>query len=130
MQEFYIRFPAQIRYLHLATSFCRELCSKVPHKGKLEGFLKDMELCISEACTNAIKHGAQSSETGQISVSFSLYPDRVVIRIGDRGVGFDLEEVPVPDLDTHPERGTGFTSSRPRWTRSAMCATGRGITWK
>lgn len=108
MQEFTIRFPSEIRYLHLATSFCRELCAKVPHKGKLEAFLKDMELCISEACTNAIQYGTKSSESGYISVSFSLYPDRVVIRIGDRGVGFDLEEIPVPDLDNHPERGYGL----------------------
>lgn len=108
MQEFYLRFPAQIRYLHLATSLCRELCAKVPHKGKLEIFLKDMELCISEACTNAIKYGSQSMEAGYISVCFSVYPNRVVIQIGDRGGGFDLEEIPVPDLETHPERGYGL----------------------
>jgi serine/threonine-protein kinase RsbW len=108
MQEFYIRFPSDIRYLHLATSFCRELCAKVPHKGTLDVFLKDMELCISEACTNAIQYGTQSSEMGYISVLFSVSPDKVIIRIGDRGVGFDLEEIPLPDLETLPERGYGL----------------------
>jgi serine/threonine-protein kinase RsbW len=108
MEEIYLRFPANIRYLHLATSLCRELCTKVPRKRKVKDYVEDIELCISEACTNAIKYGSGRELGTDISVCFQLFPDRVTIQVGDQGEGFDLDNIPVPDLDIHPERGYGL----------------------
>jgi len=108
MEEFYLSFPARIRYLHLATSMCRELCAKVTRKRKVRDFVEDIELCISEACTNAIQYGGGRDSQASISVCFHLYPDHVVIRVGDQGKGFDLDDIPVPDLENHPERGYGL----------------------
>ncbi len=108
MEEFYLFFPAKIRYLHLATSLCRELCAKVPRKRKVKDFVEDIELCISEACTNAIKYGSGRDSGAAISVRFHLYPDHVIIRVGDQGEGFDLNNIPAPDLEKHAERGYGL----------------------
>jgi serine/threonine-protein kinase RsbW len=108
VEEFYLRFPAKMRYLHLATNLCRELCAKVPKKRKVKDFVADMELCISEACTNAIRHSEGLEQEAYTSVHFHLFIDRVVIQIGDEGEGFVLEDVPAPDLNTHPERGYGL----------------------
>jgi serine/threonine-protein kinase RsbW len=108
VEEFYLSFPARIAYLHLATSLCRELCASVPRKRKVKDFVEDIELCISEACTNAIKYGSARDSGAAISVRFQVHADHVVIRIGDQGEGFDLDEIPAPDLEKHPERGYGL----------------------
>ena len=108
MEEFFLRFPARIRYLHLATSLCRELCAKVPRKRNGKDFVEDIELCISEACTNAIKYGSGRDPGNAVSVHFHVYPDHVNIRVGDQGEGFELEDIPAPDLEKHPERGYGL----------------------
>ena len=108
MEEFFLRFPARIRYLPLATSLCRELCAKVSQKQNIKNAVGDIELCISEACTNAIKHGCGSQNEGFITMRLCLYEDRVHIQIGDSGQGFDLTEVTLPDLTDHPERGYGL----------------------
>jgi len=108
MEEVYLSFPARIAYLHLATTLCRELCDSAPGKRKDRDFVEDIELCISEACTNAIKYGSGRETGAAVSVRFQLFPDHVIIRIGDQGEGFDLDDIPAPDLETHPERGYGL----------------------
>jgi len=105
MDEFYLRIPGRIEYLHLAAALCRELCGKVRKRGMMKDFVEDVELCISEACTNAIKYGSGGDA---ISVCFRLSPDQVIIQVGDRGEGFELDKIPVPDLEKHPERGYGL----------------------
>jgi serine/threonine-protein kinase RsbW len=108
MEEFYLRFPAQIRYLHLATNLCRQLCAKVPKERKVKDFVVDIELCISEACTNAIKHGGRGGSDDFISVRFLLFPELIRIQIGDTGAGFDPEDVPEPDPEILSEKGYGL----------------------
>ncbi len=108
MEEVVLCFPAKLKYLQLATSLCRELCANVHQPSAILDLGEDVELCISEACTNAIKHGGRETATAEIAIRFRLYPDKVVIRIADHGQGFDLESIPVPDLNTHPERGYGL----------------------
>ena len=107
MEEVVLCFPAKLKYLHLATSLCRELCAKV-HQRDIVDLVEDVELCISEACTNAIIHGSLEATTDEIAIRFRLFPEKVVIRISDHGQGFDLESIPAPDLKTHHERGYGL----------------------
>lgn len=126
MEEFYLRFPAEIKYLELAATMCRELCQLV-HKRKVsKDFVRDIELCITEACTNAIKHGSQNKTDDFISVRFRVYPDKVVIRIGDRGEGFDLKEIPAPNLEIHPERGYGLYIIRSKMDKVRYTRTKKG----
>jgi serine/threonine-protein kinase RsbW len=108
MDEFYLRIPARIEYLNLATTLCRKLCSHAPKQAQDKDLVEDIELCISEACTNAIKYGCGGGEGDTISIKFLLFSERVIIQVGDQGEGFELEQIPVPDLDTHPERGYGL----------------------
>ncbi len=108
MDEFYLRIPARIEFLHLATTLCRELCGHVPKQNRKKDLVEDIELCICEACTNAIKYGSGGDAGETISICFRLFSEQVTIRIGDQGQGFNMDKIPVPDLDTHPERGYGL----------------------
>ena len=116
MEEVVLRLPAKLEYLQLATSLCRELCAKV-HQRDTKDLVEDVELCISEACTNAIKHGSPEGDASEIAIQFCMFPEKVVIRIADYGLGFDLESIPAPDLNTHPERGYGLYIIRSKMDR-------------
>lgn len=126
MEEFYLQFPAKIEYLELAATMCRELCLMVHKKRMNKDFVRDIELCISEACTNAIKHGSLNGNDDVISVRFRVFAEKVVIRIGDRGQGFDLKEIPTPDLDVHPERGYGLYIIQSKMDKVRYIRTKRG----
>jgi len=106
-KEIELRFPADVRYLHLATNLARQICTLVLDRRGNDDLFYDIPLCISEACTNAIQYGGD--EPGRrVTLMFSLQKDRLVFRVGDQGRGFDLNAVPVPNFDEHPERGYGI----------------------
>ena len=58
----------------------------------------DVRLAVDEVCGNLIAHGYRGLVPGPIALSVEAQPDRVVIRISDRGHRFDLREAPSPDL--------------------------------
>lgn len=63
-----------------------------------------VELAVSEACTNAIKHAGK----GGIILAFQVFDGGIVVQVKDQGKGFDLDKVPPPDFDNHPEGGYGI----------------------
>jgi serine/threonine-protein kinase RsbW len=108
MEEIFVEFPADTRYLHLATSLCRVLCEVLRHEEVDKRTIEDLELCVSEACTNAILHGAGGDSVGRVSLRFQVGIDLVILQVGDQGKGFDIERIPHPDLENPPERGLGL----------------------
>lgn len=71
----------------------------------------DVRLAVDEVCGNLIAHGYRGLAPGPIALSVEAQPDRVVIRIADRGHRFDLREAPPPDLlaplEARPTGGLG-----------------------
>lgn len=108
MEEVQLQIPAQMKYLPLATCLCREMCTKIHKSGLGNEFVQEVELCISEACTNAIKHGSRKDADDKISLRFQVFKSKVKIIIGDKGEGFDLENIPEPDVKDLPEGGYGL----------------------
>jgi serine/threonine-protein kinase RsbW len=69
------------------------------------GCASDIEVALTEACTNVILH---SGPGDQYEVAIELDDEVCVIRIIDRGVGFDPEAL--ADSDDHSaESGRGMT---------------------
>jgi len=59
--------------------------------------MKDVELAVAEACTNAVEHVADESCT-EILVRFTIDGEQLAVEVIDRGQGFDpsaAEEVVV-----------------------------------
>ncbi|SHF03300.1 serine/threonine-protein kinase RsbW [Seinonella peptonophila] len=77
--------------------------------------IEDIKLAVSEACTNVVDH-AYMDGMGEIDLSYSIYPNRLVIDVVDRGNSFNVEEVmartgPIsvePTMNTVRERGLGI----------------------
>lgn len=55
--------------------------------------IEDLKVAVSEAVTNAVEHAYGKNESGEITVGFGLYEDRIEIMVADRGGSFNLEEV-------------------------------------
>lgn len=53
-----------------------------------------IKLALEEALTNAVKHGNANDPNKQVTVRFSVTPERAVIIVRDEGAGFMPEEVP------------------------------------
>lgn len=63
---------------------------------KINGLL----LSITEATTNAIKHGNKSDKNKLVFIDVSCDNEFITIKIKDQGEGFDPNKIPDP---THPE---------------------------
>ncbi|MBM7705028.1 anti-sigma B factor RsbW [Metabacillus iocasae] len=55
--------------------------------------IEDMKIAISEACTNAVQHAYKEEETGEVTVGFGLFDDRLEVMVVDKGESFDLEKL-------------------------------------
>jgi anti-anti-sigma factor len=65
---------------------------------------------IGEVFTNLVRHGDPGAEGGipDIEIEIEPWPDRLTIRVLDRGTPFDPAGVPAPDLTALPESGLGL----------------------
>ncbi|MBI3947241.1 MAG: ATP-binding protein [Armatimonadetes bacterium] len=60
--------------------------------------IEDLDLAVTEACANAIRHGSPKGAHNRIHIAFYLEPERVIVEIRDEGAGFDpnAEALPTP----------------------------------
>ena len=103
-----LQFLRRLDYLHLATGVSRLVCETVKHPSLPEDFGDEVELGVSEACTNAVRHTDDADALATVAISFRVYENRLVIEVNDQGAGFDIDEVPLPEFDKHPEGGYGL----------------------
>ncbi len=66
--------------------------------------IEDMKVCVSEACTNAIKH----SDKDEFQIKFYVYPDKLTIEVSDDGIGYDVDSLASPDLKNPKTSGLGI----------------------
>lgn len=65
--------------------------------GLTRGEVDDLDLAVTEACANAIRHGSPDRERNTIYVTFHVGPECVAVEIRDEGRGFDpTSKVPPP----------------------------------
>ncbi|PES10178.1 anti-sigma B factor RsbW [Bacillus thuringiensis] len=78
--------------------------------------IEDIKIAVSEACTNVVQHAYLDKETGDITIGFGLFSDRLEIMIADQGERFDFEKRkqgmgpynPSHPIDALPESGLGM----------------------
>lgn len=87
----------------------RNYVGAVAHElGFLEADVRDILIAVSEAATNALKHGSPGTAQDEIAVRCHAEADRLVIDVMDRGRGFDPLAVPVPVAEQLREGGMGI----------------------
>jgi serine/threonine-protein kinase RsbW len=106
--ELTLNFSRRLDYLHLTTGVSRLVCKTIKETDLPGNFPDEVELAVSEACTNAIRHTADADEQARVVINFRVDDARLVIEVKDQGSGFDMEDVPLPQFDEHPEGGYGL----------------------
>jgi serine/threonine-protein kinase RsbW len=107
-----LTFPPSTRYVRVAAQFAANagalFCRDVSEPETVKKFLSVLELVVSEACTNAVKHGSRSDVKKDVIIRISLDEEAMVIKVKDFNEPFDFTNIKDPDLDLHPESGYGI----------------------
>jgi serine/threonine-protein kinase RsbW len=101
--------PTHTKYLDLIGSIgervARELDS---YSGDREALAYQLNLVLTEATANVIKHAKDDNEKDTVRISIHLSEKVLNIKVYDHGQGFDLSTVPEPDFDNPKENGMGL----------------------
>ena len=97
--------PTQTKYLDLIGSIGEHIGKELDnYSGDREALAFHLNLVLTEATTNAIKHSSDNDPRDTVRIRIHIQDDDLIIKVYDHGQGFDLESVPVPDFD-HPQEG-------------------------
>lgn len=127
-EEIRLQCRGDLSHLTIVTSLAREICVCLLKEKVDKLFCRDVDLCVSEAFTNAVKYGRFSPDEVEVFLCFQLFDDRMTIKVGDEGPGFSLEDVPPPNLNIASERGYGLFLIREKMDEVRYrCSSGRNF---
>ena len=99
-----LTIPARAEYITL----CRLALTGIARLRALpDELLADLQLALTEAASNSVRHAYGGDDAGVVGVSYELLPDRLVIEVTDEGEGFDPNEAEGP-ADELSEGGLGI----------------------
>ena len=67
-----------------------------------------MNLVLTEAMVNAIKHANTSDPDKMVHIVINICEDDLTIKVYDFGQGFDINTIPVPNFEELEDRGRGI----------------------
>lgn len=102
-----LRLDAAVAFIPVAVDFARAFLLAHPFLAGRETLNYALQLVISEALTNVVKHAYAGRENGWMRLALDVEPDRVRIAVADAGAPFDPAGVPLPDLDNPQGHGLG-----------------------
>ncbi|MBI9113067.1 ATP-binding protein [Maridesulfovibrio ferrireducens] len=97
------RFGSDLSNLSISAAMVKQ-CQKA--LSLPDNIAQKIDLAVSEAVSNAIRHAEASKEDG-IVLSIKLKGQNLIICVEDNGPGFDFDSVAEPDLENHPSGGYG-----------------------
>lgn len=104
-----VTIPTQTRYLELIGSIGEHVAQGLDtYPGDREALAYHLNLVLTEATANAIKHGHSAGDKDQVKVCLYLEAAQLTIKIYDHGQGFDLQAIPTPDFDHPQDHGMGL----------------------
>ncbi len=101
--------PTQTKYLDFIGSIGEHIAKDLEDfSGDREALAYHLNLVLTEATTNAIKHATQMTPKDTVRITIHIQDNELNIKVYDHGQGFDLENVPLPDFDQPKENGMGL----------------------
>lgn len=100
------RLQARLEYRPLAIDLVSTLISHVSAADA--AFRNEMITAFGEAFNNVVAHGYPDRGDGMLAVEAEMSADKMTLRLSDDGAQVDFASVPMPDLDSLPERGMGI----------------------
>ncbi len=97
-------FPCDLAEARVAV---RILCAFLTEHGLDESEVFNFELCLAEACNNAVQYASEAGKKQTITVEATCHPASVELRVNDHTPGFELKPKPAT-LSPERENGRGL----------------------
>lgn len=100
-----IKVPNQTKYLRLIGQIGEDVAGALQkfNDSDPEEIAYHINLVLTEAMANAIKHANKNDPNKDVHISINLTDDELVIKVYDQGQGFDINtmdhDTPDPELD-------------------------------
>jgi len=107
--KIFLQIPAQKCFLSAIGQFAKGLFASFEELEDEEQLRYDLELIVSEACTNVVRHAYPSQNIpGTLQLRIFYDQKKIQIEIVDFGPGFDPEEIEDPNFEEPKEGGMGL----------------------
>lgn len=104
-----IKVPNQTRYLSLIGRIGEDLAKELDkYKGNRETLAYHINLVLTEAMANAIKHANVNDPEKYVHICINITDDDLYIKVFDSGQGFDISNIPTPDFEKLDDSGRGI----------------------
>lgn len=104
-----IKVPNKTRYLSLIGKIGEDIARELERfSGDKEVLAYHLNLVLTEAMVNAIKHARPQEPEKLVRIVISLHRDDLTIRVYDDGQGFDINAIPAPNFEELEDRGRGI----------------------
>jgi len=125
--EIIIRVPSQTRYLGLIGKIGEDVARTAKrYPGDREELAYHVNLVLTEAMSNAIRHANVENPDKQLHISICIEGNQLFISVFDEGGGFEMDQVPHPDVEYLDEGGRGIYIIRTLMDRVDFRKQGRG----
>jgi serine/threonine-protein kinase RsbW len=103
-----LEIASDLNELGRARDFVRVVCGQLPGSPMDEGSVGGLELAVTEACSNIIKHAYRGRADQWIHLEAETFPAHVSIRLHHLGAAFDPSKVRPPTFDGSQTSGFGM----------------------
>jgi serine/threonine-protein kinase RsbW len=104
-----IKVPNQTRYLSLIGRIGEDIAKELDkYTGDRETLAYHINLVLTEAMVNAIKYANPKDPEKLVHIVINISYDALVIKVFDKGQGFDINTIPSPDFNRLEDRGRGI----------------------
>jgi serine/threonine-protein kinase RsbW len=104
-----IKVPNQTRYLSLIGRIGEDIAKELDkYAGDRETLAYHINLVLTEAMVNAIKYANANEPDKLVHILINISEDEVVIKVFDKGQGFDINSIPTPNFGELEDRGRGI----------------------
>ena len=103
-----LEISSDLSELARARAFVRDVCRTLPGPAMDEESVSQLELAITEAASNVMRHAYRGRTDRQIQLDIEVFADRVVLRLHHLGETFDPDAVKTPAFDGTQDGGFGM----------------------
>jgi PAS domain S-box-containing protein len=103
-----LEISSELTELGRARAFVREVCRTLPGLALEEEGVSQLELAITEAASNVMRHAYRGRTDQRIQLDAEVFADRIVLRLHHLGESFDPGAVSTPAFDGTQDGGFGM----------------------